>query len=486
MLGKHWVVSGAVLLMVAGAACSDDDGHVENKPSGAEGDGKDGGGTGTSSDSGASSDAGGGEHDGGKHASGMPAPELTCERVVSDSDCDKTLRPIVFVHGTFGSATEISNTALLFGSNGYCQDRFVAVEYNSLGGNPEEQLEALIDKVLADTGFDQVDLAGHSQGTRHACTYLSDETRRAKVAHYLNISGGCDGYGIPTFSLSSENDLMGTPHHAMGDNVEQVTLVDEDHVALSGSKLGFSAMYKYLVGKDPKYTDVQCGDETIVLDGKSVTFGDNEPVAGSSIDVFDVDELDDPRERGNPELTITTDDAGHFHTELKRGVRYEFRVNAADGSLLGYGYHAAFKRSDYLMRFLSASTNPVVAGASTDVVVRNPNHAGVVGRYVAGAFRKDWGNSLKFDGVEVLTDDNAPRSASVVGLFMYDANENGKSDLGAVLPNGSFLLGTDVFLDASEPRWIDVEWTNEEGSTAYLKIPNWPSTDNLISIVLPY
>lgn len=478
---RYWVVLAVVTLV--GAGCSDDS-NVENKPSGAEGDGKDGGGKGASRDSGAGADAGH-EHDGGKHAS-APAPELMCERVVSDSDCDKTLRPIVFVHGTFGSATEISNTALLFGSNGYCQDRFVAVEYNSLGGNPEEQLEALIDKVLADTGFDQVDLAGHSQGTRHACTYLSDETRRAKVAHYLNISGGCDGYGIPTLSLSSENDLMGTPHHAMGDNVEQVTLKDEDHVALSGSKLGFSAMYEYLVGEEPKYTDVQCGDETIVLDGKSVTFGDNEPVAGSSIDVFDVDKLADPRERGNPELTITTDDAGHFHAELQRGVRYEFRVKAADGSLLGYGYHAAFKRSDYLMRFLSASTNPVVAGASTDVVVTSPNHVGLVGRYVAGAFRKDWGNSLKLDGVEVLTDDNAPRSASVVGLFMYDANENAKSDLGAVLPNGSFLLGTDVFLDASKPAWIDVEWTNEEGSTASLKIPNWPSTQNLISLVLPY
>jgi hypothetical protein len=30
---------------------------------------------------------------------------------------------------------------MLFGSNGYCQDRFVAVEYNSLGGSPDQQLQ---------------------------------------------------------------------------------------------------------------------------------------------------------------------------------------------------------------------------------------------------------------------------------------------------------------------------------------------------------
>ena len=85
-----------------------------------------------------------------------------CDVVVPDAECDTTKRPIVFIHGTFGSATEISNPAQLFGSNGYCQNRFVAVEYDSLGQSPVGQLEALVDEVLAKTGFDKVDLAGHS------------------------------------------------------------------------------------------------------------------------------------------------------------------------------------------------------------------------------------------------------------------------------------------------------------------------------------
>jgi len=483
MQSKPILFAGCLLsAFFALAACGDDDDSlkasaIEDASSGVVGGERDSG------DDGDSAVA----PDGAKVQSNKPepVPALECDSVVADQDCDRTLRPIVFVHGTFGSATEISNTAALFGSNGYCQERFVAVEYNSLGGSPEAQLEALVDEVLAATGFEQVDLAAHSQGTRHACTYLSDPARKAKVAHYLNISGGCDGAGVPTLSLSSTNDSGGMARHSSGDHVEQVTLEQEDHVALSGSKAAFSAMYEYLIGEPPAHTRVLCGQDPVVLDGKSVTFGDNEPVANSTIEVFAIDELDAPRERGEPDMIVPTDAAGHFRVELARGVRYEFRIIAADGTLLGYGYQAPFKRSNYLARFLSSSMNPLVASASVDRVTRGPGYSGLIGRYVAGAFRKDWGNSLKIDGVEVLSDQNAPRSASVVGLFMFDANGNAQSDFGAAF-SGSFLMGTDVFIDAGAPRWIDLAWTNEEGNSTRLAIPNWPSSENLVSVNLPY
>jgi pimeloyl-ACP methyl ester carboxylesterase len=472
---SSWVV-------IAAAGCGDDDSPeddstLEDASSGVSGSRRDAGDDGDAQPM----------HDGSsaRRNAPEPAPALACDAVVADDACDRSLRPIVFVHGTFGSATEISNTAQLFGSNGYCQDRFVAVEYNSLGGSPQAQLEALVDRVLADTGFEQVDLAAHSQGTRHACTYLSDPARKAKVAHYLNISGACDGAGVPTLSLSSMNDTGGAPRHSSGDNVEQVTLEQEDHVALSGSKAAFSAMYEYLLGEPPTHTRVLCGQDPVVLDGKSVTFGDNEPVANSTIEVFAIDQLDSPRERGEPDFVIATDAEGHFRAELARGVRYEFRVLAADGRVLGYGYQAPFKRSNYLSRFLTSSMNPLVAAASVDRVTRSPAYSGLIARYVAGAFRRDWGNSLVLDGVEILDDVNAPRAPSVVGLFMFDANANAQSDRGAVF-TGSFLLGTDVFIDAAAPRWIDLEWTNEEGNTAKLAIPNWPSSDTLVSVNLPY
>ena len=293
-----------------------------------------------------------------------------CDVVVADADCDKSKQPIVFIHGTFGSATEISTPAQLFGSNGYCQDRFVAVEYDSLGDSPQAQLEALVDDVLARTGFNQVVLAGHSQGTRHSCDYL--ESHSDKVAHYLNLSGGCDGLGVPSLSLSSQNDLgvpvdgvrmPGPIHPAPTSTQQQVTLEREDHVAVAGSKNAFVAMWRYLYGEDPEYTTIQCGQDPVVLDGKAVTLGDNVIRANATIDVFEVDQLDHPWERGTPTTTIQADADGHFRVELRRGVRYEFRQWDADGTLLGYVYYAPFKRSNYLLRLLSESQNPIVRSA---------------------------------------------------------------------------------------------------------------------------
>ena len=83
-------------------------------------------------------------------------------------------------------------------------------------------------------------------------------------------------------------------------------------------------------------------------------------------------------------------------------------------------------------------------------------------------------------GIEVLTDENAGRSDSIVGLFMYDDNTNGESELGALF-SAPFIVGTDVFMNASEPAWIELEWndpTNGSGNTT-MRIPNWPSSTAL-------
>jgi pimeloyl-ACP methyl ester carboxylesterase len=413
----------------------------------------------------------GGGGSGGETA-GAPV-HVTCETVVADADCDESLAPIVFIHGTFGSATEISTPAQLFGSNGYCQDRFVAVEYDSLGDSPLPQLEALVDEVRARTGFDQVVLAGHSQGTRHACEYLG--LHPEKVSHYLNLSGGCDGAGIPSLSISSENDLRDGPvHPAPTATQERVTFEKEDHVAVAGSKNAFVAMWRYLYGSDPEHTTIQCGQDPVVLFGKAVTLGDNVPRANARIDVFELDTLSHPWERGEPYKTVQANAQGEFRVEVRRGVRYELRQWDANGTLLGYVYYAPFLRSNYLTRLLSESQNGLVKSATTDAIVRDPAHSVWAARYLGGVLRADWNNSLKIDGAEVLTDENAGRQGNVTGLFMFDNNLNKQSDLG-VAYNVSFLWGTDVFIDASEPRWVDVVWTNEEGRSTEFKVPNWSS-----------
>ena len=131
--------------------------------------------------------------DGGLDASlGLPtAPPPTidaeCPVIVSDTNCDKTQRPIVFVHGTYAAGDDIANIALLFASNGYCPERFVSIDYNSLiavGGGlsggaftgptnaATPVIDAAIDAVLAATGASQVDIMGHSQGALQYYQYF--------------------------------------------------------------------------------------------------------------------------------------------------------------------------------------------------------------------------------------------------------------------------------------------------------------------------
>jgi hypothetical protein len=148
-----------------------------------------------------------------------------------------------------------------------------------------------------------------------------------------------------------------------------------------------------------------------------------------------------------------------------------------------------------LSHTLSPSPNPLIAGASTDLIVRGSGHTALIGRWDGGGFRQDLGGSLTIDGVEVLTSENAGEAAldtpaldgGVVGFFMYDANVNQQTDLGLVT-SAPFLSFTDVFMDASEPRFIEVSFTagSEDESIVdrTVRIPNWPSDEALILVTL--
>lgn len=429
----------------------------------------------------------GSDDDGGSGGSA-----LHCPVVVADEDCDPNQRPFVFVHGTFGSGDNFSHVARLLGSNGFCQDRIIAVEYNSLGDNPgaDGEIDAAIDAILADTGFSQVDLAGHSQGTRHCAEYLnSDPAHRAKVANYINFSGSPNIGDVPTLSVSSERDIGNTPRHASGSNVTIVTLEDEDHFAVAASRRAFIELYRYLRGEDPQYTDVQCGETLVTVEGIAESFADNVPNTGT-IEIREVG--DDPRHAGDPVFIVSPDEDGRFGPfQLRRDAYYEFKGFDADGELVGYQYFTQFKRSNRLVRMLSPSPNPVIAGASTGLVVRDPGHTALIARWDGGGFRHDLGASLVIDGAEVLTSENAGDDAmataaldgGVVGLFMYDADLDGQTDLG-LADSAPFLSFTDVFMDTAEPRFIEVSFTagSEDPAVAdqTLRIPNWPSDEALL------
>ena len=206
---------------------------------------------------------------------------LACPVVVADADCDQTQRPFVFVHGTFGSGDNFAHVARLLGSNGFCQDRIITIEYNSLGDTPgtNGQLDAAIDPVLAATGFtpgrSRRSFAGH-EALRRLPEQRSGPRGQGRPLHQLlwlaRRRRRRDAEPLFASAISATRRI--TPRAS---NVTTVTLTDEDHFAVAASTRSFVELYRYLRGEDPQYTEVQCGEEMVTVEGIAESFADNVP-----------------------------------------------------------------------------------------------------------------------------------------------------------------------------------------------------------------
>jgi hypothetical protein len=199
----------------------------------------------------------------------------------------------------------------------------------------------------------------------------SDPAHRAKVAHYINYSGSPDVGDVETLSISSEKDIGNTPHHATGSNVTTFTLTDEDHFAVAASTRSFVELFQYLRDEEPQYTDVQCGEKMVTLEGIAESFADNVPNTGT-IEIREVG--DTPQAAGPPVYTLTPDAGGRFGPiQVKRDAYYELKGFDEAGDLVGYQYFTQFKRSNRHVRLLSPWVCDKFVGS-----FRKPRRAGNV------------------------------------------------------------------------------------------------------------
>jgi triacylglycerol lipase len=118
-------------------------------------------------------------------------------------------RPVVLVHGTGGNrSTNWQTYGPLLKNNGYC---VFALTYgvpagttypaSALGGmndiaSSAQELGAFVDKVLAATGSDKVDIVGHSQGTLMPDYYAKFLGGAAHIHAYISPSPLWHGTGL--------------------------------------------------------------------------------------------------------------------------------------------------------------------------------------------------------------------------------------------------------------------------------------------------
>jgi pimeloyl-ACP methyl ester carboxylesterase len=333
-------------------------------------------------------------------------------------------------------------------------------------------LDKFIDAVRARTGFDKIDLIGHSRGTRVSKDYLSDPKRAAKVAHYANIAGGSAGNegGVPTIVIGSKGDKLLGPGKAT-QGAQHAVLEKPDHVGAATCTESFGHVFSFFNGdKAPKSLDVR-PQEPVAVGGFAKIFGPNKPLDGATLEIYEVAADTGRRlhETADAKFTVRND-GGWGPFRAKPGQHYEFCLTAPGAARPIHFYREPYNRTDLLVYLKSRDPKDPettkleqalnLSDDSCTMVVSQLNGAIVAGR-----------DSLKVNGTELATEKIAPERGTKVGFYLFDANQNKKSD--ATLPEGAtwnrpFITAADVYIPTAKPETITFEFNGH-----VLHAPNW-------------
>ncbi len=418
-------------------------------------------------------------------------------------------RPMIFVHGYTGSAQQFEWQAMRFASNGYPQEYLNAFEYDSpsWGGIPPvppnipfriatiAALDAKIDAILLATGADKVELLGHSLGTAVSQAYLSDPTRAAKVAHYVNLDGGgalsLPG-GVPTLALWAEFRFVpGSTIPTIG-GAENYVLAKHGHNETATSPEAFAFMFKFFTGQDPISTSVLPDrDGRINLAGRAVLFPQNVGVAGATVEIYELNGDTGARKHHHPAATYPIDVTGNFGPFRARAEDY-YEINIARPGGNHHFYIEPRIRSDYFIRL---NTSPVGTGLGA-LMTRNPDQTNLIitkNREWRGDQSDGLNDVLAINGINVVNAINAYASHMLVAYFIYDlASDNVTnltrpiSDFPAPL-NTTFLSAVDVYLFGTTPPDATIAIAEiprgDCGAMHGINVPNWAiiNADNTFS-----
>jgi pimeloyl-ACP methyl ester carboxylesterase len=421
-------------------------------------------------------------------APAVPAAAVTSDAVPADAvpTAVPPHRPVIFVHGSAGSAAQFETQAQRLASNGYPTGIIEAHEYDSpsiatILPQVHAGLDARITRLLAATGADGVDLVAHSLGTFVAQSYLTSSPARAgRVAHYVNLDGrtaAAPPGGVPTLAIWGEGD----PARSVvgGTNVH---LPGQSHTQVVSSAESFVHMHRFLRDRAPRTTRI-VPEPAPRVSGRAVLFPSNAGVAGATLEVYPVSALTGRRLTARPRHTVAIGADGSFGPlAVLPAVRYEFAL-LRPGVSTHHFYVPPFRRSDSFVRLLAGRPGEGLGA----LVETGDRHAALtVNR------QKEWwgdqggaGDRLWINGRNILNPANAPRAKRVIGIFAFDAGSDRVTDLTAPLPEffaQAFITGMDVFIPAAPV--VSVAAGHRGGAPEVANVPGWRSSGHRITISL--
>jgi len=398
--------------------------------------------------------------------------------------------PIIFVHGQSGSAQQFETNFMRLASNGFPQQRMYVYEYDTTRNDNNviyAGLDALIARVRAETGAQQVDVLAHSRGTGVMHGYLATPARAEQVDDYVNYDGATSTSppgGRRTLAIwgeGSQSRQIGGAQNEYFPNVghtESVTAADT-----------FEVVYEFLLGRPPTTTDVlPAANGQATLAGRVVLFQENiAPPTGAELEIWRVDGATGDRLDPAPVYATTIGGDGSFGPfQGTTSDQYEIAVSRTRTQ---HYYVSPFPRSDHFLRL-----NLSREGEGLETIIETgPNHSVVVNV----RNREWWANqpgpadndALRVDGANVLNATIAPRARRIIAPFLFDDNSDQVTDLSAVVPPFGalpFLTAADVFM-ASDPQadgTLSLAMTPRGGGgqVETINVPNWPSSTDGITV----
>ena len=402
------------------------------------------------------------------------------------------LNPVIFVHGFVGSGAQFESQQQRLTSNGYPQRLIAALDYDSTFGLATREqvyarLDAQIARLLRRSGRRKVDLLGHSLGTSVLQEYLATPERAARVAHYVNLDGRtatAPPGGVPTLAVWAG---VGTPGRTIT-GATNVTIPNQTHVQVATSAETFAAVYRFLRGRRPETTRIlPKRGKFVSVAGRAVLFPQNAGATNATLRVWKVKPLTG-RHVGKVAATKQLTGAGSWGPfKLERGANYEFAITRPETGT-HHLYYEPFRRDDHLVRLLTSEPNVGLDALTT----KGDGHAVVV----VTRNKELWGDQggqndiLTINGTNVINAATSPQSKRTIGLFAFDSQPDGQSDVSAPLPaffSLPFISGVDLAVPASRPPTgrISVRLRSRgRGPVRAINFPNFPSSTDRVSVQL--
>jgi hypothetical protein len=264
---------------------------------------------------------------------------------------------------------------------------------------------------------------------------------------------------------------------------------NQTHVQSVSSAETFAQLFTFLTGHDPRQTNVvaERGDQVTVA-GRAVLFPYNSAVLVATLQVWELQAATGQHVGKKPLASITLGADGSWApTRVKRGTPYEFAI-LRPGAPTQHFYLEPFRRSDYLIRLLTATPN----GGLDTLVDKSDRHVSMV----INRNKEFWGDegmpqdALTVNGTNIVNSATAPISHRTNAIFVFDKGSDQQSDVNAALPAffaQPFLSGVDLFVPAATPATgtVSVALTSRGGGPVRtVNFPNSPSTKDQVTVPL--